>query len=35
VTLTDPAAPLAVDDAVAIEVLRPLYFAADGTRVPG
>jgi multiple sugar transport system ATP-binding protein len=33
VTLTDPAAPLAVDDAVCIDFLAPLYFDRNGLRL--
>ena len=35
VTLTDPSAGLAVDDAVDIEFVTPLFFDADGRRLPG
>ena len=35
VTLTDPSAGLAVDDAVDIDFVTPLYFDADGRRLPG
>jgi len=35
VTLADPDSGLAVGDAVAIELVRPLYFDADGKRVEG
>jgi multiple sugar transport system ATP-binding protein len=35
VTLADPDAPLNVGDDVAIEVLRPLYFDAQGNRIVG
>jgi multiple sugar transport system ATP-binding protein len=34
VTLTDPAAALQVNDTVEIELHQPLYFAADGQRLP-
>jgi multiple sugar transport system ATP-binding protein len=34
VTLTDPATPLAVGDAVDVEFVAPLYFDAQGRRIP-
>ena len=34
VTLTDPAAALAVDDPVEIDFVAPLFFDADGLRLP-
>jgi multiple sugar transport system ATP-binding protein len=35
VTLADPDSSLEVGDEVAIELVRPLYFAADGQRISG
>jgi multiple sugar transport system ATP-binding protein len=35
VTLADPDAPLNVGDDVAIEMVRPLYFDAEGNRIAG
>ena len=35
VTLTDPATPLAVGDAVDVEFIAPLYFDAQGRRIAG
>ena len=35
VTLTDPAAALAVDDSVEFDFVAPLFFDADGLRLPG
>ena len=35
VTLADPDSGLAVGDAVAIELARPLFFAANGQRIAG
>jgi len=35
VTLTDPAAALAVGDAVDFDFVAPLFFDADGLRLPG
>jgi multiple sugar transport system ATP-binding protein len=35
VTLTDPATPLAVGDAVDVDFIAPLYFDAQGRRIAG